>query len=78
MILGDVWQKIFPFSVLTVVKGGMLFALGLYVLFALIVLRQVYMMTGVIVNRLNWLIRLFAWCHLLLAIFAFLFAFLFL
>ncbi len=74
----NIWNKIFPFSIWTVLKGGLLFALGLYILFALVVLRQIYMMTEVITSKTNWLLKLFAWLHLLLSLVVFLFAFFFL
>lgn len=78
MNLEEIWGKFFPFSIWTILKGGLLFALGLYVLFALVVLRQVYMMAEVMVSKFNWLIKIFAWLHLVLSVVVFLFAFVFL
>ena len=68
-------ESLLPIPVWAIAKGCMLFALGLYLVFALILVRQVYMMAQVICNSFNWLIKLFAWAHLLLSIFIFLLAF---
>jgi len=57
-----------------VAKVCLLFALGLYILFAFVLVRQVYMMMKVISTPHNWLIKLFAWAHLLGSFLVFLFA----
>ena len=71
----NAWSSIFSFSIWTFFKGAILFALGLYILFAAVVLRQVYMMTKVISNPLNWSIKIGTWVHFVLAVAVFLFAF---
>jgi len=75
---GKILGEMFSFSIWLILKIGFLFALGLYILFALIVLRQVYMMTKVIDHGSNWLIKGFAWLHFFFSLSVFLFAFFFL
>lgn len=70
----DIWTKIFPFSVWALLKGGLLITLALYVVFAVIVLRQIYMMTETLSSSFDWLLKIFAWAHFILGIVVFLFA----
>ncbi|MBL7078266.1 hypothetical protein ISS42_01235 [Candidatus Shapirobacteria bacterium] len=65
----------FPLSFWLFAKACLLFALGLYIIFALVLLRQVYMMAQVISSPHNWLIKIFAWAHLFGSLLVFLFAF---
>jgi len=63
-------------SVWTLAKFLLLFALGLYLIFALVVLRQVYSMTKVVSGELDWPIKIVVWFHLGLALALLLFAWL--
>jgi len=63
-----------PISFWLIAKICLLFALGLYVIFALVLVRQVYMMTQVISSTHNWLIKAFAWAHLLGSLLVFVFS----
>ncbi len=65
----------FPLSFWLIAKVCLLFALGLYIIFALVLVRQVYMMSQVISSSYNFLIKIFAWLHLLGSLLVFLFAF---
>ncbi|MFH1602202.1 MAG: DUF5657 family protein [Candidatus Shapirobacteria bacterium] len=55
-------------------KIFVLFCLGLYIIFALVLLRQVLMMDRVIESPHNWIIKGFAYLHLLLSLLVFLLA----
>lgn len=63
-------------SVWALAKGLLLFALGLYLVFALVVVRQVYSMTKVVSGELDWPIKIVVWFHLGLALALFLLAWL--
>ena len=49
-------------------KVLVLFALLVYLVFAVVVLRQVYLMTKVVSGKVDFLVRAFAWAHLLFAV----------
>jgi len=68
------WEKLLPFSIWAILKGGFLVGLGVYILFAIVIVRQVAMMAQTISSSLNWLLRLFAWVHLLFSLLVFVFA----
>ena len=61
-------------SIFWVVKALFIAGLGLYVAFAIIVLRQVGLMSKTLENNFNPFLKLIAWVHLLGAIFSFLLA----
>jgi len=62
-------------SVLLIGKVFALVALGIYIVFALVVVKQVGLMTKTIEVGLEVLIKLIAWAHLAFAVFVFLTAF---
>lgn len=61
-------------SVLGISKAFVLFALGLYIVFALVVIKQVTLMTKTVEVGLEGLIKLIAWAHLIFAVAVFLIA----
>ena len=65
-------MELLGFSVLGVAKIFTLFALGLYVVFALVVVKQVSLMISTIEVGLDFIIRLIAWGHLIFAVIVFL------
>jgi len=58
-------------SVLGVAKIFVLFALGLYIVFALVVIKQVSLMTKTVEVGLEGFIKLIAWAHLIFAVVVF-------
>ena len=58
-------------SVLGVAKIFVLFALGLYIIFALVVIKQVSLMTKTVEVGLEGFIKLIAWAHLIFAVVVF-------
>lgn len=56
------------------VKGFFLFAFAIYIVFAGVVVRQVYLMTSTLAVGFETQIRLIGWLHLALAVGVFLFA----
>ncbi len=52
-------------------KAASLLGLIVYLIFAILVLRQVHAMTKVIASPLSWLLRLFSWVHLFLSLLLF-------
>lgn len=61
--------------VLLLLKLMYLVAIGLYVAFAVLVVRQISLMTGTLISSLSQSIKLFGFIHLLVAIGAFIIAF---
>ena len=57
------------------IKILFIIALGLYLAFAVIIVRQVKVMFETLKGMLDWPIRLVAWIHLAIAIFIFILAF---
>ena len=55
-------------SILGVAKIFVLFALGLYIVFALVVIKQVSLMTRTVEVGLEGFIKLIAWAHLVFAV----------
>ncbi|KKR84170.1 MAG: hypothetical protein UU32_C0049G0008 [Candidatus Woesebacteria bacterium GW2011_GWB1_41_10] len=55
-------------SVLGIAKIFVLFALGLYIIFALVVIKQVSLMTKTVEVGLEGFIKLIAWGHLIFAV----------
>lgn len=49
-----------------VVKGFFVVGLGVYFLFAIVILRQAMVMSETIEAKYNWLVKIFAWTHLVL------------
>jgi hypothetical protein len=70
----DILKELIGISVWTVGKIAILFALSIYILFAVIVVRQVKLMGQTLNGHLNFIIKLVGWIHLLVAIAAFLLA----
>lgn len=62
-------------SVLVIGKIFALIALGIYIVFALVIVKQVGLMIRTIEVGLEVLIKLVAWAHLAFAVFVFLTAF---
>ena len=60
------------FSLWGLVKILFVIGFGLYIAFAVIVIRQVKMMSEVVEGIFVWPLKIFAWIHLGLAIFVFL------
>ncbi len=65
----------FNFAFLAVAKIFFLVGLGIYIVFAAVVVRQVGLMTDTVEVGFEGIIKLIAWVHLLFAIFVFLTAF---
>lgn len=63
------WASILSISIWSVAKVVVLLSLLIYLIFATVVVRQVHMMTKVISDKWNTLIKLIAWLLLGLAIF---------
>jgi hypothetical protein len=59
-------------SILLIGKIFALIGLAIYIVFALVVLKQVYLMVGTIEVGFGFLIKLVAWAHLIFAVFVFL------
>lgn len=57
-----------------IVKLLFLFALLLYVVFATVVVRQVYLMTKTLHTSFDFVVRSFAWLHLFVALAVIIFA----
>ena len=62
-------------SIWAIAKIFALIALGLYIIFSLVVIKQVGLMTKTLEVGFESLIKLVAWVHLIFAIFVFLTAF---
>lgn len=60
------------FSILGIAKIFALFGLGIYIIFALVVVRQVNLMVETIEVGYEFFIKLIAWAHLIFAVFVFL------
>lgn len=66
---------IFGISLTLIGKIFVLFGLGIYIIFALVVVRQVNLMIATIRVGFESFIRLIAWAHLIFAVVVFLIAF---
>lgn len=64
----------FDLSVWLIVKVIMLFALLIYLVFASVVVRQVYLMTDTVHTGFEFPLKTLAWAHLFIAIGIFIFA----
>lgn len=62
------FESIFNTSIWTIAKWLVEIALLVYLVFAVIVVRQVYMMTEVVKEKFNWIIKIISWFHLLFSI----------
>jgi hypothetical protein len=62
------FESVFKVSIWTVAKWLVEIALFVYLIFAIIVVRQVYMMTETVKEKFNWIIKIISWIHLLFAI----------
>ena len=58
-------------SILGIAKIFVLFALGLYIVFAFVVIKQVSLMTRTVEVGLEGFIKLIAWAHLIFAVVVF-------
>jgi len=56
-------------SIWGVAKALVVFALLIYLVFAIVVLRQVYLMAKVVSGRADFLVKVFAWAHLFFVVF---------
>lgn len=65
-------MTLFGISLLMVGKVFALVGLGIYIIFALVVVKQVSLMISTVEVGFEFLIKLIAWSHLLFAIFVFL------
>lgn len=63
---------LFGISILLVAKIFALIGLGIYIVFALVVVKQVSLMVATIEVGFEFLIKLVAWAHLIFAVFVFL------
>ena len=76
MILGEeTTNYILNFAVWDLTKGGLLVFLGLYIIFTLLVVRQVQLLTSVLGTNFSPLFKTVALLHVVLAMGVFLFAF---
>lgn len=64
----------FDISILFIGKIIMLFALFLYIIFASIVVRQVYLMTATLRTGFEFPVKSLAWAHLFVALGVFIFS----
>jgi hypothetical protein len=64
----QIFENFLGISIWALARWLVLFALFVYFLFAMIVVRQVYLMTEVVSGKIDWLIKIIAWIHLALAI----------
>ncbi len=55
-------------SILGIAKTFVLFALGLYIIFALVIVKQVSLMIKTVEVGLEGLIKLISWAHLIFAV----------
>lgn len=62
---------LFAIDFLSILKVFALIGFGLYIIFALVVVRQVQLMTSTLEVGLEWLVKLISLGHLLFAIFVF-------
>lgn len=62
-------ESILNVSIWGLAKVFVIFALFIYLVFAIVVVRQVHMMIKVVSGELNLPIKIAAWLHLVLAIF---------
>lgn len=62
------FESVFNTSIWTIAKWLVEIALLVYLVFAVIVVRQVYMMTEVVKEKFNWIIKIISWIHLLFSI----------
>ncbi len=68
MTLNQIITTLFSITVFEVIKVFLLILLGMYIIFAIIVIRQVGLMTKAVQVNFSWFIKLIAWAHLLLSI----------
>jgi len=67
-------ENFLGFSVWGIVKLFFMLAIVLYIIFAVVIVRQVKLMGQTISDKNNYLISLIAWLHLAIALFVFLLA----
>lgn len=61
-------ENIFEFGILTALKALLVLGEVVYVIFAVVVVRQVQLMVGTLDGQANGLIKLVAWLHLFAAV----------
>lgn len=61
-------NAIFGISVWSVAKFFVVFFLGMYVVFSLVIIKQIRLMLDTVEIGLAWLIKFVGWAHLLFAI----------
>jgi len=67
-------ENFLGFSVWGIVKLFFMLAIVLYIIFAVVIVRQVKLMGQTISDKNNYLLSLIAWLHLAIALFVFLLA----
>ncbi len=67
-------EETLGFSIWGIVKLFFILALVLYIIFAVVIVRQVKLMGQTISDKNNYLLSLIAWLHLAIALFVFLLA----
>lgn len=66
--MNNFWSFLTSISIWGVAKLLVLVALGIYLVFAVVVVRQVYAMVKVVSSELDSVIKIIAWLHLILAL----------
>lgn len=70
----ELFSKLMEIQIWSVVKVFVLIALGLYLVFAFMVIREVDLMNRTLQGVFNLPIKIIAWIHLIFAVFVFLLA----
>lgn len=78
MTIEDIFDQLLNLSIWVVAKVFVLIALGLYIAFAVMVLREVSLMNRTLKGVFNLPITIIAWLHLVFALLIFVFALVFL
>lgn len=68
MNFNQILFNLFSVTIWDIFKVSFLILLGLYIIFAIVITRQVALMAQAIKVELDWLVKLIAWVHLLLSI----------
>lgn len=72
--MSTIEQFITDFHIWGIVKSFYLLAIGVYIMFAILVVRQIYLMVSTLKGRWNLPLKTLGFLHLFLAIFIFLLA----
>ena len=71
--MNNLINTILHFDIWGIGKVIVLIGLGVYAVFAFVVVRQVTIMTQVVTGMMTWLLRIVSWLFFLFAIFVFIF-----